>query len=163
MDLTDIPGDAYGGAESAPDLDEPESPGAPVKGGPIRERLLDVVTGLQTPTRVSDIADHADCDTETARSYLERFDEMGLVHRHDGRPVRYERNDAYFRWQRIDRIREECTEREIAEVLADTIDQLEAYRTQFDADDLDAVSPVESSQDTATEDAWEAPSEGENT
>ena len=102
MDITDIPDDAYAGEESPPDIDELESPESLLKGGPIRERLLDVVTGLRTPTKVSDIADLADCDTETARDYLEWFDEMGLVHRHDGRPVRYERNDAYFQWRRID-------------------------------------------------------------
>jgi len=159
MDLTDIPDEAYEGDESPPDLDELESPDALVEGGPIRERLLDVVTGLRTPTKVAEIADIADCDTETARDYLEWFDEMGMVHRHDGRPVRYERNDAYFQWRRIDRIREEYAEREIVEALADTIERIEDYRAQFDADDPGDVSLVKASQDMATEDAWEALSE----
>lgn len=95
MDLTDIPDDAYDGEEPPPDLDAFESPDSLLKGGAIRERLLDVVVGLRTPTKVSAIAERADCDTETARDYLEWFDEMGMVQRHDGRPVRYERNDAY--------------------------------------------------------------------
>jgi predicted ArsR family transcriptional regulator len=159
MDITDNPDDAYIDDESPPDLDELESPDMLLTGGSIRERLLDAVTGLRTPTKVSDIADRADCDTETARNYLEWFDEMGLVHRHDGRPVRYERNDAYFQWRRIDRIREDYSEREIVEALSDAIDQIEEYREQFDADDPDAVSLVEASQDMATEDAWEALSE----
>lgn len=159
MDITDIPDDAYTDDESPPDLDDLESPDSLLKGGSIRERLLDVVTGLRTPTKVSDIADLADCDTETARDYLEWFDEMGLVHRHDGRPVRYERNDAYFQWRRIDRIRDEYTEQEIVEALSDAIEQIEEYREQFDADDPDAVSLVEASQDMATEDAWEVLSE----
>jgi hypothetical protein len=42
---------------------------------------------------------------------------MGMVHRHDDRPVRYERNDAHFQWRRIDRIREENTDQEIIAVL----------------------------------------------
>jgi predicted ArsR family transcriptional regulator len=159
MKLTDIPDEAYEGDESPPDLDELESPDALVESGPIRERLLDVVTGLRTPTKVAEIADLADCDTETARDYLEWFDEMGMVHRHDGRPVRYERNDAYFQWRRIDRIREEYAEREIVEALADTIERIEDYRVQFDADDPGEVSLVEASQDMATEEAWEALSE----
>lgn len=75
------------------------------------------------------------------------------------RPVRYERNDAYFQWRCIDRIRENYSDQEIVEALSDAIKQLEEYRKQFDADDHDAVSRVEASQDMATEDAWEALSE----
>ncbi|TKX51740.1 hypothetical protein EXE42_18105, partial [Halorubrum sp. SP3] len=74
----------------------------------------------------------ADCGTETARDYLEWFDEMGMVHRHTGRPVRYERNDSYFQWRRIDQIREEYSEQEIVDALDDTITQIEDYRAQFD-------------------------------
>jgi hypothetical protein len=84
---------------------------------------------------------------------------MGLVHRHDGRPVRYERNDAYFQWRRIDRIRENYSDQEIVDALSDAIDQIEEYREQFDADDPDAVSLIEASREMATEDAWEALSE----
>ncbi|MDB2284459.1 hypothetical protein PM038_04135 [Halorubrum ezzemoulense] len=163
MDLTDIPGDAYDGEESPPDLDALESPDSLLKGGSIRERLLDVVIGLRTPTKVSTIAESADCDTETARDYLEWFDEMGMVQRHDGRPVRYERNDAYFQWRRIDRIREEYSEREIVDALDDTLNQIEGYRAQFDATHPDDVSLVDATQEQnlSTEAAWEALSEWE--
>jgi hypothetical protein len=161
MDITDIPDDAYTDDKSPPDLDDLESPDVLLTGGSIRERLLDVVTGLRTPTKVSNVAALADCDTETARDYLEWFDEIGLVHRHDGRPVRYERNDAYFQWRRIDRIREDYSKQEIVKALSDAIERIEAYREQFDADDPDAVSLVEASQNMATEDAWEALSEWE--
>ena len=163
MDLTDISGDAYDGEESSPDLEGLESPDSLLKGGPIRERLLDIVVGLRTPTKVSTIAERADCDTETARDYLEWFDEMGLVHRHDGRPVRYRRNDAYFQWRRIDRIREEYSEREIVDALEHTLEQIEAYRAQFDATHPDEVSLVDATreQDLSTEAAWEALSEWE--
>jgi len=161
MDITDIPDNPYAGDESPPDIDELEPPESLLEGGPIRERLLDIVTGLRTPTKVSAIADLADCDTETARDYLEWFDEMGLVHRHDGRPVRYERNDAYFQWRRIDRIRENYSEQDIVKALSDTIDQTEDYREQFNADHPNEVSLLEASQDIPTEDAWEALSEWE--
>jgi len=161
MDLTDVPEAAYDGDEAPPDLDELESPEALLGDGPIRERLLDVVVGLRTPTKVSEVAAVADCDPETARDYLEWFDEMGMVHRHDGRPVRYERNDAYFQWRRVDRIREAYSERAIAEALAETLDRIDEYRARFDADDPDEVSLVEVSRDVPTEDAWEALSEWE--
>lgn len=159
MDLTDIPDEAYAGDESPPDIEELEAPDSLLKGGAIRERLLDIVTGLRTPTKVSRIAALADCDTETARDYLQWFDEMRMVHRQDGRPVRYERNDAYFQWRRVDQIREDYSKQEIVDALSDVIDQIEAYRTRFDADHPDDVSLVEASREMATEDAWEALSE----
>ena len=161
MHLTDIPEEAYDGDETPPDLDEIESPEALLKDGPIRERLLDVIAGLRTPTKVSEVADLADCDTGTARDYLEWFDKMGMVQRHDGRPVRYERNDAYFQWRRVEHIRNEYAEQEIVEALSNALDQIEDYREQFDADSPDEVSLVAASRDMATEDAWEALSEWE--
>lgn len=164
MDLTDIPTEAYDGDESPPDLDELESPKSLLRGGPIRERLLDIVVGLRTPTKVSTIADLAECDAETAREYLEWFDDMGMVHRQDGRPVRYERNDAYFQWRRINRMREEYAEQEIVEALADALEQIDDYRSQFDAEHPDDVSLVEATQEQnlSTETAWEALSEWES-
>jgi hypothetical protein len=159
MDITDIPDDAYAGDESPPDLDDLEPPESLLKGGPIRERLLDVIIGLRTSTKVSTIAEYADCDTETARDYLNWFDEMGMVHRHDGRPVRYERNEAYFWWRRVNRLREEYTERELVDALASVTDELDAYRERFDAATPDEVSLVEVSKDMSTEAAWEALSE----
>ncbi len=163
MDLTDIPEDAYTGEESPPDLDAVASPDALLKGGSIRERLFDVVVGLRTPTKVSAIAEQADCDPETARDYLEWFDEMGMVQRHDGRPVRYERNDAYFQWRHINRIREDYSEQEIVDALGETLEQIEDYRAQFDATHPDEVSLVDATreQELSTEAAWEALSEWE--
>jgi predicted ArsR family transcriptional regulator len=121
IDLTDIPDDVYAGEESPLDLNTVESPDSLLKGGSTRERLLDVLVGLRTPMKISTIAERADCDTETARDYLKWFDEMGMVQRHDGRPIRYERNDAYFHWRRIDRIRQEYPEQEIVDALGDIL------------------------------------------
>jgi len=84
-------------------------------------------------------------------------------HRHDGRPVRYERNDAYLQWRRIDQIREEYSRQEIVDALADTLEQIEDYRAQFDAEHPDEVSLVDVTreQNMSTEAAWEALSEWE--
>lgn len=163
MNLTDIPDDAYDGEATPLNLDELESPDSLLKGGPIRERLLDILVGLRTPTKVSTIAERADCDTETARDYLEWFDEMGMVQCHDGRPVRYERNDAYFQWRRIDQIRAEYAEQEIVAALSEALEEIEAYRTQFGVEHPDEVSLVDATreQNLSTEAAWEALSEWE--
>lgn len=161
MDFTAIPDDASDGEEAPPAFDELASPESLFRDGPIRERLLDVVVGLRTPTKVSTIADHAECDTETAREYLQWFTELGLVSREDGRPVRYERNDAYFEWRRINRLREEYSEQELVQALADVLDRIDDYRAQFDAEHPDDVSlvSVTREQELSTEQAWEALSE----
>ena len=163
MDLTVVPADAYDGEESPPALDGLQSPEALLKCGPIRERLLDAVVGVRTPTRVSTIAERASCDTETAREYLSWFDEMGIVRQHNGRPVQYERNDAYIRWRRIDRLREEYTDGELVDTLTDVLEAIEASRSQFGADHPKEVSLVEATRDLdlSTEAAWEALSEWE--
>jgi Fe2+ or Zn2+ uptake regulation protein len=159
MDLTDIPDDLRDSGEAPPDFDELEDPRALLKGGPVRERLYDVILQLREPTKVSTVAERADCDTETARDYLRWFAEMGMVHEHTGRPVRYERNESYFRWRRVNRIREQYTDEEIVERLAAVVKGIEAYRERFDADTPDEVSLVAASRTIPTEEAWEALSE----
>lgn len=161
MNLTDIPEDAYDGDASTPDFSAFESPESLLTGGSTRERLLDTITAIRTPTKVSAIADQADCDTETARDYLEWFAEMGMVRRYEGRPVRYARNDSYFQWRRINRLREAYSDAEIVELLSDVLDDIDEYKDRFDADSPDEVSLVEARETTTTEAAWEALSEWE--
>lgn len=159
MDLTDIPDDVRGTGEDAPDFGEWESPEEVLKEGSTRERLLDVVVQLRDPETVSTIAQQANCDTETARDYLEWFAEMGMVREHPGRPVRYERNESYFRWRRIERIRQEYSEEEIVTALAETVTAIEEFREQFDVKTPDAVSLRDLDRETGVEETWEALSE----
>lgn len=159
MDLTDTSDDVRGLDESSPDFDEWDSPEEIVKGGPIRERLLDVIVQLREPTKVSTIADRAGCDTETARDYLEWFASMGMVRESAGRPVRYERNDSYLRWRRIEQIRTQYSEEEIVAELTETVEALDEFRERFDAEAPDEVSLVAASREFTVEDAWEALSE----
>lgn len=159
MDITDTPDGMPENGEEAPDFDAWESTEELLKSGPTRERLLDVVLQLREPTKVSTIAERADCDTETARGYLEWFTEMGIVRELSGRPVRYERNDSYLRWRRVEQIRQQYSEAEIVDRLKDTLDSLEEYRDQFDAETPSEVSLVAASREQAIEDVWEAVSD----
>jgi len=161
MDLTDIPGDMRPTDGEPPALDELETPESLLEGGPVRERLYDVVLQLREPTTVATVADRADCDTGTARDYFEWFAEMGMVTEHPGRPVRYERNGSYFRWRRVNRIREQYSDEEIVDRLEGVLDSIETYRERFEAEAPDEVSLVEASRSMPTEDAWEALSEWE--
>ena len=145
--------------EQPPDFSEWDSPAAIFEDGPIRERLLDVVVQLRSPTKVAEIASRADCDTETAREYLEWFTTMGIVREQAGRPVRYERNESYLFWRRVEEIRQSHTEDEIIEQLAATVEEISAFRERFDADSPNDVSLVDADSGDALEATWEALSE----
>lgn len=159
MDLSDTPDDIQDSDRAPPELDDWESPESLLRGGPVRERVYDVLIQLREPTKVATVADRADCDTETARDYLEWFAKMGMVIEHSGRPVRYERNDSYFRWRRVNQLREANSEEELVDHLGDVLDRIETYRERFDAEAPDEVSLLEASRSMSTEDAWEALSE----
>lgn len=159
MDITDTPTGVPDASEDPPEFDAWESPEELLKGGPTRERLLDVVMQLREPTKVSVVAERADCDTETARDYLEWFSEMGVVRELPGRPVRYERNDSYLQWRRVEQIRGQYSEGEIVERLKETVDAAAKYRERFDVESPDEVSLVDQTGDQSVEDIWEAVSE----
>jgi len=140
--------------DDEPAFEEWEAPEALFSDAPIRERMLDVIVGLRTPTTVSAVADRVDCDPETARDYLGWFAEMGMVHQYPGRPVRYEVNRSYLRWRRVERIREALSEEEIVEELGSTRATIAEFRARFDAGHPDDVSLL--AVDDDVEAAWEA-------
>lgn len=152
MDLTDVP-DVRAPDEEAPAFSELDDPVDVVTAGPVRERLLDVVVQLRSPTKVATIAERASCDEGTARNYLEWFASMGIVREHGERPVRYERNDSYLRWRRVERLRADLTEAEIVDELAAVVDAIETYREEFGVDDPDDVSLLDADRDVAS--VWE--------
>lgn len=160
MDVSKTP-DGVPGDEDPPDFGPWSDPEELLTGGSTRERLLDVIVQLREPTKVSTIAERAGCDTETARDYLEWFASMGLVSETSGRPVRYARNESYFRWRRVQEIRDRYSDEELVEELSTTLDAIEEYRERFDVDRPGEVSLVAASRETAIEDAWEALSEWE--
>lgn len=163
-DLTDTSNVPEKGGETAvdgekPDFEDWEDPEQLFGGQSTRERMMDVVVQLHEPTKVSIVAERAGCDTETARNYLSWFADLGLVREHGGRPVRYERNESFLRWRRVERIREQYSEEEIVNELGEVLQAIEEYRDQFGADTPGQVSLKEASRDTTVEDAWEALSE----
>lgn len=159
MNPTDVPEDGRGAEEGPPDFSAWADPEETLKSGPVRERLLDVLLQVREPTKVSLIAKRADCDTETAREYLRWFAEMGMVREIAGRPVQYERNEAYWHWRRVERIREAYSEAEIVEVLSETMDEIAAYRERLGVESPGAVSLADMDDGQSVEETWEAVSE----
>lgn len=156
MDLTETPEGIPEAGEAPPNFEQWKSPSEVLQDGSTRERLLDVVMQIREPTKVSAVAERADCDTETARDYLEWFSELGLVRELSGRPVQYERNESYLQWRRIERIRDEYSQSEIVEQLKQTLEAVSEYRQRFEAETPDDVSLVEASRGDTVEDVWEA-------
>ena len=71
----------------------------------VEQRIYGTILQIREPTTAATIADCVDCDPKTARKYLGWFAELGIVTRHEGRPATYERNDAYFEWRTLRRLR----------------------------------------------------------
>ena len=155
MDLADFP-DVRTSEEVPPDLDAWEDPDELLKGLPMRERVLDVALQLREPTTVADVAERADCNTETARDYLEWFAEMGIVREHSGRPVRYELNRSYLRWRRIEKIRTTFTEEEIVVELKETLSAIDDYQEEFGVDSPGEVSLLDTEDAAKLEERWES-------
>jgi len=159
VDISDAPDTVPAPDEAVPDFADWEDPDAVVRDGPIRERLLDVIVQVREPTKVAVIAERADCDTGTAREYLQWFASMGIVREHAGRPVRYERNESYLFWRRVERIRREAAQDEIVTELSETVAAIEQYRERFDVDTPGAVPLVDASDEASVEAVWEAVSD----
>lgn len=145
--------------EEPPDFDAWDEPDVLLTDQPIRERMLDVVFQLRDPTPVAAIADLVDCDTETARDYLEWFEEAGIVREHSGRPVQYTLNRSYLRWRRVERIQTDYTAEEIVDELETALAAIDDYRERFEAMDPDEVSLLEVADEDDLAEIWKALSE----
>ena len=125
----------------------------PFEGDDPKKRVCGVVLHARDPMTASEIAERADCSEESARTHLSFYADLGIVIRHDGRTVRYERHDDYFEWRRVNRLSQENTVDELQVRVAELTDQIKQYREkfggvdspadvnvlEFDAEDIDDV------------------------
>ena len=95
------------------------------------------------PTAAAGIATRADCSEESARTHLAFYADLGIVIRHEGRPVRYERNDEYFEWRRVNELARKNTVEELQTRVSELTDRLEEYRAEYDADSPAMVDVLE--------------------
>ena len=145
--------------EEPPDFDAWDEPDALLTDQPIRERMLDMVFQLRDPMPVAAIAERVECDTETARDYLEWSVDIGIVREHPGRPVRYELNRSYLRWRRVERIQTDYTDEEIVNELETALTAIDNYRERFAARDPGEVSLLDVADSDELAEVWEALSE----
>ncbi|MGB9965764.1 DUF7342 family protein [Halobacterium hubeiense] len=106
----------------------------PFDGADTKQRVYGAVLHAREPMTAAEIADRADCSEESARTHLSFYADLGIVIHHDGRPARYERNDDYFEWRRMNELANDHTVDELQARVSDLTDQIEAYREEYDAD-----------------------------
>lgn len=108
-----------------------------------KQRVYGAVLHAREPMTAADIADRADCSAESARTHLSFYVELGIVIRHEGRPVRYERNDDYFEWRRVTELAQEHTVDELQTRVSELTDRIERYRDEYGADSPAVVDVLE--------------------
>jgi DNA-binding transcriptional regulator GbsR (MarR family) len=99
-----------------------------------KQRVYGTVLHAREPMTAADIAERADCSTEAARAHLSFYADLGIVIHHDGRPARYERNEDYFEWRRVNELAQNHTVDELQARVSELTDQIEAYQREYDAD-----------------------------
>ena len=99
-----------------------------------KQRVYGAVLHAREPMTAAEIADRADCSAESARSHLSFYADLGIVIRHEGRPVRYERNDDYFEWRRSNELARQHSVEELRSRVSELTDRIETYREKYGAD-----------------------------
>ncbi len=114
--------------------DGPPPVDSPFEGENTKERVYGAILHAREPMMAAEIADRADCSAESARTHLSFYADLGIVIRHEDRPARYERNDEYFEWRRVNNLAREHTVDELQARVSERTDQIEAYRDEYDVD-----------------------------
>jgi DNA-binding transcriptional regulator GbsR (MarR family) len=126
--------------DAAPDGPPPFD--RPFEGSDTKQRVYGAVLHARDPMTAVEIAERADCSAESARTHLSFYADLGIVVRHDGRPARYERNDDYFEWRRVNELAREHTVEELQTRVSDLTDRIEAYRDEYGAESPAAVDAL---------------------
>jgi DNA-binding transcriptional regulator GbsR (MarR family) len=115
----------------------------PFEGEDTKQRVYGAVLHAREPMTAAEIAERADCSEESARTHLTFYSDLGIVIRHEGRPVRYERNDDYFEWRRVNELAQENTVEELQARVSELNERLETYREKYDAETPAEVDVLE--------------------
>nr|WP_256412339.1 transcriptional regulator [Halorubrum rubrum] len=129
-------------------MDDPRRDGPPpferpFEGEDTKQRVYGAVLHAREPMAAAEIADRADCSAESARTHLSFYADLGIVVRHEGRPVRYERNDDYFEWRRVNTLARERTVDELQSGVSELTGRIEAFRDEYGADSPADVDVLE--------------------
>lgn len=123
----------------------------------VEQRIYGTVLQTREPTAASTIADAVECDPKTARKYLDWFERLGIVTKHNGRPATYERNDAYFEWRRINQLAADHSVVGLQNRVRELTTRITEYEERYDAASpaaVDAVVAAEASDERTIDDVY---------
>lgn len=115
----------------------------PFEGEDTKQRIYGAVLHAREPMTAAEIAEQADCSEESARTHLSFYADLGIVVKHKGRPVRYERNNDYFEWRRVNELTQEHTVSELQTRVSELTDRIQRYRDEYGVDspaDVDVLT-----------------------
>lgn len=119
-----------------------------------RDRVYAAALQLYEPTRVRAVASAADVSKETARDYLKWFTDIGMLRQVGESPDTFVRNEPYFRWRRIQRLRTRspaALEEELVQLTA----RERAFRDQYGAENPADIDALEHADYADLETVWQ--------
>ncbi|WP_324665375.1 DUF7342 family protein [Haloarcula sediminis] len=123
--------------------DSPPPFDRPFEGEDTKQRVYGAVLHAREPMTAAEIAEQADCSVESARTHLSFYANLGIVIQHEGRPTRYQRNDDYFEWRRVNELAREKSVEELQTRVSELTSQIEDYRDQYGSDSPSDVDVLE--------------------
>ncbi|MFC4988888.1 DUF7342 family protein [Saliphagus infecundisoli] len=117
-----------------------------------RDRVYETAIQFYEPATAAEVAERARCSPDGAREQLEWLDDRGIVEPIDGRPKRYQRNNAYVEWARANELRRERTDSELETTLRELLAEHHAFQEQYG---VDAPYEVDALEEESIETAWE--------
>ncbi|MFC6974412.1 transcriptional regulator [Halomicroarcula sp. GCM10025709] len=115
----------------------------PFEGEDTKQRVYGAVLHAREPMTAAEIAEQADCSAESARTHLSFYADLGIVIQHEGRPARYERNDDYFEWRRVNELARANSTEELQTRVSALTSQIEDYRDRYGSDSPAEVNVLE--------------------
>ncbi|SDY97275.1 DUF7342 family protein [Halopenitus persicus] len=117
-----------------------------------RERLLEAIHALSQPTKISVLAEMADCSDQGARNILSDFEELGIVEKAGENPLKYDKNEAYFRFRRGYELAQTHSDEELRAGIVDRWNKHQAWKREFETEHPSTIS-IEQVQEEQGEEA----------
>lgn len=115
-------------------------------------RVKSVTMTVMEPRSASWIAEEAAVSPNTARNHLRQFTDLGVVTATDDDGIRqYYPDPLYTRLQGVRESLEEMSKQQLSEYAAELKDDIEAWRTEYDADSPDALRVRATADDVSAE------------
>ncbi|MFC4360305.1 helix-turn-helix domain-containing protein [Halobium salinum] len=138
---------------SPPTSDFSEGLAERLQDAPADERVYRIALELHEPTRVTDVAERADCSKNAARRHLRRLVDIGLLTRVTDNPETFRRNESYFEWRRLNRLSELSNE-EYTERLKELLSEHESYQDKYGVEKPDDIDPLNYGDHGDAEQVW---------